>query len=139
MANLTLPLKRKWFEQIKAGFKTEEYRLDNSHWRKRIEGKEFEKVIVTLGYPSRDNLARRIEFPWNGYEIKTITSEEWGNKPQRVFAIKLIPESQGEELEGADFIYTSDDGLNAVRAIMIWLPICLILLGLGIFATWGGS
>lgn len=86
---LILPLKRKWFEQIKAGTKPEEYRLDNDYWRKRLVGKTFDCVILTLGYPKRDDHERRIVLPWRGYTMKTIQSEEWGNIPQRVFAIKL--------------------------------------------------
>ena len=87
--NLILPVKRKWFEQIKAGIKHEEYRLHNDYWHSRLNGKVFDQVIITLGYPSRDDAERRIVFPWNGYVIKTITSEEWNNEPKTVFAIKL--------------------------------------------------
>ena len=87
--DLILPLKRKWFEKIKAGEKPEEYRLDNEYWRKRLVGKTFDRVIVTLGYPKRDDNERRIIFPYRGYEMKTIVSEEWQGKPQRVFAIRL--------------------------------------------------
>ena len=90
--DLILPLKGKWFEQVKAGTKPEEYRLDNDYWRKRLIGKNFDRVIVTLGYPRRDDTERRIVFPWNGYTMKTITSEEWDNQPQIVFAIKLEKE-----------------------------------------------
>lgn len=87
--DLVLPLKRKWFEQVKAGHKPEEYRLDNDYWRKRLIGKQFNRVILTLGYPKRDDHERRIVLPWRGYEMKTIISEEWNQKPQRVFAIQL--------------------------------------------------
>ncbi len=87
--NLILPLKRKWFEQIKSGEKTEEYRLDNEYWQKRIIGKSFDKVIVTLGYPKRDDLSRRLEFPWNGYVMKDVVSDEWDGNLVRVFVIPL--------------------------------------------------
>jgi hypothetical protein len=92
MKVLVLPLKGKWFEQVKAGTKLEEYRLDNEYWQKRLIGKEFDRVVVMLGYPKATDTERRIEFPWNGYEMKTITSEEWNNEPKRVFAIKLQAE-----------------------------------------------
>lgn len=36
MKTLTLPLKRKWFDMIKAGIKKEEYRIINSYWIKRL-------------------------------------------------------------------------------------------------------
>lgn len=87
--DLVLPLKRKWFDQVKAGQKLEEYRLDNDYWRKRLIGKQFNRVILTLGYPRIDDHERRIVLPWRGYKMKTIISEEWNQKPQRVFAIQL--------------------------------------------------
>lgn len=87
--NLILPVKRKWFEQIESGEKTEEYRIDNEYWQKRIIGKSFEKVIITLGYPKREDSSRRLEFPWNGYVMRSVVSEEWGNKPVRVFTMPL--------------------------------------------------
>lgn len=89
MKTLTLPVKKKWFDQIKSGDKSEEYRLDNSYWQKRLLGKEFDKVIITWGYPRKSDTKRRIVFPWNGYVMKNIESEEWDYVSVRVFAIKL--------------------------------------------------
>ena len=52
---LVFNLKKEWFEKIKAGNKTHEYRRYNDYWKKRIdkyvwwyEGKECE---FRLGYP----------------------------------------------------------------------------------------
>lgn len=89
MTDLILPVRRKWFEQIKAGTKTEEYRRENPYWCKRLEGRTYNRVVITLGYPRRDDHSRRLVFPWNGYTMKVIESEEFGNIPLRVFAIKL--------------------------------------------------
>ncbi len=86
---LVLPVKRKWFTQIKDGTKTEEYRLVNDYWSKRLVNKTFGKVVITLGYPKRDDISRRIELPWRGYYKRTIISEEWNNISQEVFAIRL--------------------------------------------------
>lgn len=36
MKTLTLSLKRKWFDMIKAGVKKEEYRVQNEYWIKRL-------------------------------------------------------------------------------------------------------
>ena len=36
---LILPLKKKWFDLIKAGIKTEEYRAANEYWATRLVGK----------------------------------------------------------------------------------------------------
>ena len=87
--DLILPLKRKWFEQIKAGIKPFEFRLNNEYWQKRLIGKAYDKVIFTLGYPKRDDSERRIVKPWAGYEMQTVISEEWDNEPKDCFAIRI--------------------------------------------------
>ena len=89
LPDLVLPLKRKWFDAIQAGIKLEEYRLDNDYWRKRLIGKTFGRIILMLGYPKRDDHAKRIIKPWRGYTMKTIESQEWNDEPRKVFAIKL--------------------------------------------------
>jgi len=89
MRTLNLPLKREYFEAIRDGRKPEEYRLCTPHWRKRLEGREFEKVVLTLGYPARDNQARRLVRAWRGFTIKTITHPHFGTDPVEVFAIDV--------------------------------------------------
>jgi len=84
---LYLPLKRKWFVEIQEGRKAFEYRLRNPYWTKRLEGRKYDRVVFTDGYPKRDDATRRIEAPYRGYQIQTVTSEEWGNVPVEVFAI----------------------------------------------------
>jgi hypothetical protein len=86
---LILPLKRKWFEQVKSGEKVEEYRLRNAYWSRRLSGKTFDRIILTLGYPKKGCSDRRIELPWRGCVEKNVISEEWNNQPMDVFAIKL--------------------------------------------------
>lgn len=87
--DLVLPLKRKWFEQIRQGIKPFEYRLKNNYWKKRLEGKHYNNVIFTLGYPRRDDETKRIKKPFAGYEIQTVICEEWGSEPQEVYAIRV--------------------------------------------------
>lgn len=87
--DLVLPLKREFFDAIKAGTKPEEYRLRNAYWRKRLEGKTFDRVILTLGYPKRDDHARRIVLPWQGYRECQITHSLFGAGPVDVFAINV--------------------------------------------------
>jgi len=97
--DLILPLKKKWFEEIKEGTKHFEYRLDTEYWRKRLVGKTFDNVIFTLGYPKSNDQNRRIIRPWAGYEMQNIIHEEWGEIQQRVFAIKIIaPVNPGRRL-----------------------------------------
>lgn len=86
---LTLAVKRKWFDLIKSGRKTFEYRRLKDFWAKRLVGREYSKVIITLGYPTKDDAERRLEFPWRGYELDTIQSSEFGPDPVAVFAIYL--------------------------------------------------
>lgn len=94
---LHLPLKRKWFDLIKSGEKTEEYRLVNDYWRKRLVDRSYEWIALTLGYPSRDDTERRIVLPWRGYEIKRISHPEWGESEVDVFAIKLTDVSSMQQ------------------------------------------
>lgn len=85
---LRLPVKREYFNQIKAGTKTEEYRIVKEYWGKRIV-KLYDEVWITLGYPSSNETDKIIKFKWTGYEIKKITHKEFGNKEVEVYAIKL--------------------------------------------------
>jgi len=86
---LVLPVRKKWFEQIKSGQKAFEYREFNEFWVKRLVAREFSKVVITLGYPKRTDTERRLEFPWRGYDVDRIQSSEFGNEPIAVFAIRL--------------------------------------------------
>lgn len=91
MIALVLPLKREYFEAIKAGTKPEEYRLRNAYWRRRLEGREFAHVVLTLGYPARDDSARRLVLPWRGLRVTTLQHPLFGPKPVEVYAIKVSP------------------------------------------------
>lgn len=89
MRTLTLSLKREYFDAIRDGSKTEEFRLVTPYWRKRLEGKAFDDIVLTLGYPARYDWTRRLLRPWRGYEIKTITHPHFGPDPVQVFAIRV--------------------------------------------------
>src|SRR5690606_4086794 len=89
MSDLTLPLQREYFEQIKAGTKTVEYRLVTPYWTRRLDRRCYDQLILTLGYPSKNDASRRIVLPYRGYSIKTITHPHFGPDPVRVYAIHL--------------------------------------------------
>ncbi|HAW0682108.1 TPA: DUF551 domain-containing protein [Escherichia coli] len=89
VANLQLAVKGEYFDAMIRGEKTEEYRLCNNYWNKRIMFREYDRLIITKGYPKRDDSSRRIDVPYDGYEIKTITHPHFGDKPVKVFAIKV--------------------------------------------------
>ena len=89
--DLVLPLKAEYFNAIKAGTKTEEFRLRTPFWRKRLEGKAFDRVVLTLGYPSREDASRRLVLPWRGMRETTITHPHFGSGPVQVYAICVTP------------------------------------------------
>jgi len=89
MSDLVLPLKAEYFDAIKAGTKPEEYRLRNDYWTRRLVGKTFDNVIVTKGYPKRDDHERRLVLPWRGYVEREITHPHFGTEPVQVFAIDV--------------------------------------------------
>lgn len=114
MKTLHLVLKKKWFDMISSGEKTEEYREIKPYWEKRLlDYKSIESYIRNLAirkYILNNPIDACKEFPrrfthvtfHNGYhknapsislEIKGITlgygKEEWGAPKNPVFIIKL--------------------------------------------------
>ncbi len=89
MSILRLPVKRVFFNGIKSGAKVWEYRLYNDYWKKRIEGKIFNSIEITLGYPSKGDTERRIVRPWKGYVVEDIIHPYFGFDSVTVFAIKV--------------------------------------------------
>lgn len=86
MSTLTLALKGVYFDQIKAGDKAFEYRLRTPYWEKRM-AKNYRRIVLTRGYPAKDDAARRLVLPWRGYLNATIQHEHFGPEPVEVFAI----------------------------------------------------
>jgi DNA (cytosine-5)-methyltransferase 1 len=91
MSALTLPLNAAYFDQIASGEKVEEFRLVTDYWSKRLVGRSYDRVILTKGYPAKDDAARRLERPWRGFERRTITHPHFGDQPVEVFAINVAP------------------------------------------------
>lgn len=97
MRKLTLPLKAEYFDAIRDGIKTEEYRLDNAYWQRRLLRKtefgtlaaSFDSIVLTKGYPKAGDSERRLELPWRGWSRKTITHPHFGPDPVAVFAIDV--------------------------------------------------
>lgn len=91
MTDLVLPLKACYFNDIRAGTKPEEFRLVTPYWRRRLEGRTYDRIVLTLGYPKRDDTERRLIRPWRGYRVTTITHPHFGPDPVQVFAINVEP------------------------------------------------
>ena len=91
MSKLTLSLKAEYFNAIRDGSKPDEYRLVTPYWQKRLEGRNYDGIVLTLGYPSRDDHSRRLERPWCGHRRTTITHPHFGPEPVEVYAIDVRP------------------------------------------------
>ena len=65
--------------------------LGIENWRKRLEGRTFDRIVLTKGYPKRDDTDRRMVKPWRGYRVTTITHPHFGPYPVEVFAINVEP------------------------------------------------
>lgn len=89
MATLQLAVKGEYFYAMKRGEKTEEYRLVNPYWGRRIFGRDYDRLIITRGYPRKDDESKRLVMPYDGFEVKTITHPHFGPEPVKVFAIKV--------------------------------------------------
>ena len=90
MRILTLPVKRIYFEQIRDGLKDCEYRLTTDYWYTRLLGQHYDKVVITLGYPKKDDVSRRLEFPYRGYVVRDLLHPHFGPDPVEVFAIPVV-------------------------------------------------
>ena len=89
MADLQLAVNGEYFDAMKRGEKTEEYRLVNAYWGRRLFGRDYDRLIITRGYPRKDDDSRRLVMQYDGYEIKTITHKHFGPEPVKVSAIKI--------------------------------------------------
>ncbi|EBU8357357.1 ASCH domain-containing protein [Salmonella enterica subsp. enterica serovar Typhimurium] len=89
MANLQLAVNGEYFDQMKSGEKKFEYRLLNDYWRKRLVNRDYDRLIITRGYPRKDDTDRRIDVPYLGYLEQVITHKHFGDDPVKVFAIKV--------------------------------------------------
>ncbi|MBA4822457.1 ASCH domain-containing protein [Pantoea ananatis] len=89
MSTLQIAVNGEYFDSMTSGDKKEEYRLVNEYWGKRLIDRDYDRLIITRGYPKRDDLSKRIDIPYSGFEIKTITHKHFGSDPVKVFAIKV--------------------------------------------------
>ena len=86
---LVLHLKGEYFDQIKAGEKTEEYRLRTPYWKTRLENRVYSRIDLFRGYPKHAERAKCLTLPWRGGSVKTITHPHFGPDPVEVYAINV--------------------------------------------------
>jgi hypothetical protein len=99
MKTLRLPLKKKWFKLTKSGVKTEDYREITHHWISRLTTnwdkhifpnelifKDFDKTILTLGYPSKEETDKFLTYEHKGIEIRT-GNPAWGAEPDKLYFV----------------------------------------------------
>ena len=84
MKILHLTLKKKWFDMIASGQKTEEYREIKDYWAKRLL-KDYDAILFRNGY-SKDAPRFLIEY-------KGITQgygrSDWGGDKSKVYILHL--------------------------------------------------
>ena len=86
---LTLHLKGEYWRQIRNGDKTHEYRLCTPRNCRLLEGKEFDRVNLWLGYPPGEQIDKLLIRGCGGVTRTTITHEHFGPDKVEVFDIKL--------------------------------------------------
>lgn len=86
MNTLFLVIKKKYYNEILAGTKTEEYREVKPYWTSKLEGRHYDAVIFQAGYRA-DSPKFTIEF--KGYSRKQMRHEFFGDRTVDVYAIKL--------------------------------------------------
>jgi hypothetical protein len=92
---LFLPLKAEYFDAIVSGEKRLEFRQATPYWVKRLDGRSFDVIEITKGYPARGDTIRRNRRIWRGYVRDTITHPHFGPDPVDVFAIDVSEPEKG--------------------------------------------
>lgn len=87
MTDLYLNLRGEYFDQIKAGEKILEYRLDNEYWQKRLVLRDYDRLIIRRGYPQRDDADKTLVMSYRGFFCQSIRHDHFGPDPVEVFSI----------------------------------------------------
>lgn len=91
MSTLYLTLKGQYFDEILVGTKTKEYREKGSFWDRRLEGRSYDKIVLTRGYPKGGGVEgkTRLTLPYRGYAMDRIVHPHFGNRYVAVYAINV--------------------------------------------------
>lgn len=84
---LHLHVKTEYFNAVKSGEKTFEFRLLNKYWSDRLINKSYDRIVYYNAYkPGTEN---RMEFPWRGFHLVEIAHKHFGDQKVKCFAIGL--------------------------------------------------
>ena len=84
---LHLHVKTEYFEAVKRGEKTFEFRLANDYWTKRLVGKSYDGIVYYNAY--KPGVENRMEFPWRGCHSVRLKHKHFGDQMVECFAIGL--------------------------------------------------
>lgn len=90
---LHLHVKTIYFNAIKSGEKTHEYRLANAYWDKRLWYRVYDSMVIYNAY--RPGAENRIEMPWKGCHRQSVTHPHFGPNPVDVWAIPMTLKAMG--------------------------------------------
>ena len=121
--NLQLALNSQYFDEIKSGEKKEEFRLCTDYWKKRLVGREYDYLILTKGYPKKDDASRKMQFKYDGYEIKEINHPHFFKKPALVYAIRINKAGQHFTASPENLQALAESDLNSCEPGSEWVEV----------------
>lgn len=80
---LRLTLKRRWFDMISTGEKTEEYRTPSPWLDSRLIGRDYDAVEFANGYGTS---APKVTVQWLGWS-RGFGKRAWGALPGRIYIV----------------------------------------------------
>jgi hypothetical protein len=85
MKTLHLTLKKRWFDMIASGEKTEEYREIKPYWSRRLESKNFDAIQFRNGYSKNapTMIVSLVDI------VKSVGCKKWGAPSDQVYVLKL--------------------------------------------------
>lgn len=95
---MTLRLKRTWWQQLEAGVKTSEFRINSAHNRALIWSSQlwtghgrgvFDEIHFWLGYPARTELGKLLRFAWLETRYRVMVHPDLGGRRRGVWEIVL--------------------------------------------------
>lgn len=88
MKILHLHVKAEYWDAVKRGEKTEEYRSIKPYWE-NILSKKYHLIYYYKGYPKKKDKNSLIIFKYNGYHKRRINHKILGPTPVMAFVIPL--------------------------------------------------